>query len=1056
MDAAMPPQPQVVQPGAKAWAPGTSPNKGRSPIFVILLLSLIPVMFGCALAIRYATRGPRVVRTEAAPTTVAPTTAAVAITTTPLLWPSATSSESHDTEPHVTGPFKETTATKATVPETSVTASDVTDTSTVEGITVPETSDTATYVTDTTTVEGITLPETSDTSSDVTQTTTVEVITVPETSDTATHVTDTTTVEGITVPETSDTSSDVTETTTVEEITVPETSDTAKAVTDTTTIKAATVERSIIDLTKPYAPRRGSEVYPEDHLPKDVTPEGYELTIALNGTRLADDKMQVTGKAVVSYKVVQATSKLVLKASSTTIKHVKLALLEARPADGKAKGLNITTLSFSRQFMIARLEKPLTKNSLYTLVVEYEYDKAAQGGPIKLAARLPNMVLAKGQAHSLFPCSEEQGWNVPINLTLKTPNGLVAVSNAPLDGDPTEDGGLTVHKFKPTKAMPPDMLAWIVFPNTRKHTPAVPNKLNTYMKKENANLTAAAKKAFEFLEKFFQKTGGEHIPKIDMVFDEHAESQESLGIIVLAETLNEEQSCAKIARQWTHKLMSQPNDPTWLGSAGVAYLCLLAVTEESALPAKILEQVKHCTEATPNNDIRDLLAFRMVHIILGDAATQTAIQAYVTAHLFNDTTSEKEMAAFSPITAENIDHWRKETFKTKKLKRLLGATKKITWEEPTTDATPFAKNATTGAVNARAPTAVAVAWLNKTHASFEVTAEDTQPLYVNPSVMACYRIHLDSEWWKLIGKDMEKTPPDAINAWYLLGEAAKQFATIKREADFSGFVWMWAALKSGDTDLWDEHVKKFVEAERVVYSLLDTERAETNFTARIKAVIAARVKAITAKEITAANAKKAPVLLANLACEIGMKECSELVPVAVSAKALDKDFDSAPLAQEAVACSFGSAVTNETEFDAKMPLATGHKPPWPVRLAFCGCIPIPSESDKLTDKVNAQYRRALRKHWTVDEAAPIRVPHGLRKLALDTLTSTTKEPHVYQQYLKSAAALKLVRSTDELKKIREAASKRGISDADLKEVQDSVVQVNASLLEWINYSPPTP
>ncbi|XP_072142393.1 uncharacterized protein [Dermacentor andersoni] len=205
---------------------------------------------------------------------------------------------------------------------------------------------------------------------------------------------------------------------------------------------------------------------------------------------------------------------------------------------------------------------------------------------------------------------------------------------------------------------------------------------------------------------------------------------------------------------------------------------------------------------------------------------------------------------------------------------------------------------------------------------------------------------------------------------------------------------MWAALKSGDIDLWDEHVKKFVETERVVYSMLHTQIDETKYEARIKAVIEARVKAIKAPEITPENAQKAPVLLANLACEIGMGECSALVPDNVTASGLDNAFDS-------------------------------------------------------------QYTLALEKDWTDAEAGSIRVPYGLRKLALDTLAPTATLPTeaaVYQKFLKSAAILKLVRTTGELQKVKaEAASKGGIPDTVLQALEASLVSVNAPLREWIYY-----
>ncbi|KAH7965490.1 hypothetical protein HPB49_008393 [Dermacentor silvarum] len=645
----------------KEPARGTDQNKGRSPIFVILLLSLIPVMFGAALAIRYVTRGPRVVHVEVAPTTTPVTTTSTVATTTVV--------------------------------------------------------------------------------------TTVKVV-------------------------------------------VP------------------------VDLTVPYKPKPGTESHTGE-LPLDVHPKSYDVTITLNGTNLADDMMHVTGRAVALYKAEVATSKLILKALPQTIKEVKVALLETTPTSATTPtGLNITTLSSSGSFLVAALEKPLAVGKSYTLITEYNYEKAAQEGPIKLAAELTKMVLEKDKAHFLFPCSEKADWNVPVTLTLITPKKLTAVSNEPLDGSPAESGGFTVHKFKPTKAMPLDMLAWNLFPDTMKSEAAIPDKLKIHIKAEKPTLTATAKMAFEYLQKFFQKAGEEHIPKIDLVFvGQASQVQESLGIIVLQETIAPPEMCAKIANQWTHVLMRQPNTPTWLGSTGVAYLCQLAVTEESTL---------------------DLLVFRMVHIILGDTAIQTAIQ----------------------ITKEQLVHWRQETYVTKKLKRDIGATKKVTWSDPGTGATPFATDTTVSAVNVRAPTDVKVAWLDSNNAAFTVTAEDTKPLYVNPSVMACYGIELNPEWWALIGKDMESTPPDAINAWYLLGEAAKQYSIIQRQQDFTGYLWMWAALKSGDKDLWDEHVKQLVETERVAYSLLGTVQEEANYKARIKALIAAKVHSITPQEITSENAKE--------------------------------------------------------------------------------------------------------------------------------------------------------------------------------------------------------
>ncbi|XP_075739696.1 uncharacterized protein LOC142785138 [Rhipicephalus microplus] len=119
--------------------------------------------------------------------------------------------------------------------------------------------------------------------------------------------------------------------------------------------------------------------------------------------------------------------------------------------------------------------------------------------------------------------------------------------------------------------------------------------------------------------------------------------------------------------------------------------------------------------------------------------------------------------------------WRQEGFKTKELERTLGTTKTISWKNADNTVTPFATASHNSTIALRAPSAVAVAWLNKNKANFTTTIGDRKPVYVNPSMMACYGIQMDFNSWTLVGEDMRKNRVDAINRWYLLGEAARQF-----------------------------------------------------------------------------------------------------------------------------------------------------------------------------------------------------------------------------------------------------------------------------------------
>ncbi|XP_049519115.1 kinesin-related protein 10-like [Dermacentor silvarum] len=181
------------------------------------------------------------------------------------------------------------------------------------------------------------------------------------------------------------------------------------------------------------------------------------------------------------------------------------------------------------------------------------------------------------------------------------------------------------------------------------------------------------------------------------------------------------------------------------------------------------------------------------------------------------------------LPKERLVAWRQESYKINKLGRTFGNTKMITWKNGRDPATPFAQATDKCDIALRAPSAISVAWLNKSKADLTISIGDTRPVYVNPSMMACYGIELDSKWWSLIAKDLERSSPDAINSWYLLGEAAKQFRAVGRPHDFTGYMWMWAALKSGDENLWKEHIDQFIATERQAYSMVTSKEEELTY-----------------------------------------------------------------------------------------------------------------------------------------------------------------------------------------------------------------------------------
>lgn len=67
-------------------------------------------------------------------------------------------------------------------------------------------------------------------------------------------------------------------------------------------------------------------------------------------------------------------------------------------------------------------------------------------------------------ARAAFPGFDQPGFKTPFTLTLRTPPGLTAISNAPEMGAPTTENGLAVHRFAPSLPLSTYLLAVMVGP----------------------------------------------------------------------------------------------------------------------------------------------------------------------------------------------------------------------------------------------------------------------------------------------------------------------------------------------------------------------------------------------------------------------------------------------------------------------------------------------------------------------------------------------------------------------------------------------------------------
>jgi aminopeptidase N len=67
-------------------------------------------------------------------------------------------------------------------------------------------------------------------------------------------------------------------------------------------------------------------------------------------------------------------------------------------------------------------------------------------------------------ARAAFPGFDQPGFKTPFTLTLRTPDGITAIGNAPEQGEPTREGGLLVHRFAPTVPLPTYLVAVMAGP----------------------------------------------------------------------------------------------------------------------------------------------------------------------------------------------------------------------------------------------------------------------------------------------------------------------------------------------------------------------------------------------------------------------------------------------------------------------------------------------------------------------------------------------------------------------------------------------------------------
>ncbi|WCT77196.1 M1 family metallopeptidase [Novosphingobium humi] len=99
----------------------------------------------------------------------------------------------------------------------------------------------------------------------------------------------------------------------------------------------------------------------------------------------------------------------------------------------------------------------------------FDYDAAFQDGPqgmfrVKVGDAWYSWTQFESiDARAAFPSFDQPGYKQPFTVTLRTPKGMTAVSNAP-ETDTVDDGAQTIHRFAQTAPLPSYLVAMMVGP----------------------------------------------------------------------------------------------------------------------------------------------------------------------------------------------------------------------------------------------------------------------------------------------------------------------------------------------------------------------------------------------------------------------------------------------------------------------------------------------------------------------------------------------------------------------------------------------------------------
>ncbi len=214
-----------------------------------------------------------------------------------------------------------------------------------------------------------------------------------------------------------------------------------------------------------------AEAPPLTRLPQWAVPESYDLAI-----RSDPDKSNFSGTVTIAVDLKKAANHVWLHGKDLTVSSVTITDAHGRTHAGKYDGAvtpdaekaGVARVDFGTTLQPQKIKLRFDFTAPYNATLQGYY-KVVFAGTAYLQTQMEPI-----SARLAFPCFDEPGFKVPLNLSLTIPVADKAVSNAAETGSKPAGTGWKTVTFAKTRPLPTYLYAWAVGPWDIVDGPTIP------------------------------------------------------------------------------------------------------------------------------------------------------------------------------------------------------------------------------------------------------------------------------------------------------------------------------------------------------------------------------------------------------------------------------------------------------------------------------------------------------------------------------------------------------------------------------------------------------